>query len=101
MARKTIYADDLINTLEERRKQIKCDEYSDFLLKKTIDFVNSMPEADREHGEWVWNSGYGVWECTNCHGTIDKNTSLTTLGRTKHCQHCGAEMDGGKEWNKG
>lgn len=45
------------------------------------------------HGKWIWDSGYGYWECTNCNKYVDKTNDLTR-GKTKYCPNCGAKMDG-------
>lgn len=56
--------------------------------------IEEQPTVDAvQYGRWIWNSGYGYWECTNCNKYVDKTNDLTK-GKTKYCPHCGAKMGG-------
>ena len=62
-----------------------------------LDLIDKIPTADVEevkHGEWS-HLGGDEWCCTNC-GKVISTEGSWEKPTEKHCDECGAKMDGGK-----
>ena len=63
----------------------------DWAIQEGVEFCDKLPAADvveRKRGEWIWDSRFSDYTCSECH-----NWDLKT---PNFCSNCGADMRGEK-----